>query len=162
MKDSCYNQLPLGRIFGVLTKKYIGFLAQQLQDSPVERYFYPLFLVATYSGKISQQQLADYLLSDKVSIVRVIDSLEKEGLIERTINQKDRRQHLLCITEKAKPWIDKIEKAVQKTDALFISFLQQDMQEDFKTELINLVKQVMVLPVEEIEVFYSRKKRIKK
>jgi len=158
MENKMYEQIPLGRIFSILTKKYLGFLSLQLKDSPVQRYFHPLYLIGKNSGNISQQQLASYLVSDKVSIVRVIDSLEKEKLIERKKNPEDRRQHLLCITKKAEPWIEKIAEAIQKTDKVFSSFLQKEMQPNFKPEMIKLMKQVIELPAEEIELFYSRKK----
>lgn len=162
MEINVCDQLPLGRIFGVLTKKYIGFMAQQLKDSPIERYFYPLYVIGTNSGKISQQQLATLLFTDKVSIVRIVDSLEKEELIERKINPQDRRQHLLCLTKKAEPWIAKIEAIICQTDNVFISCLDEKAQENFKSGLMSMMQQVKDLPVEDIEVFYSRINKKKK
>src|SRR5688572_26146124 len=113
MEPSHVENLPLGRIFGFLTKQYIGLLAKRMENTPVERYYYALMIIGQNSGKISQQQLADQLLTDKVCMVRMLDCLEKDGLIERTVNPGDRRQHLLSVTEKGRPWVMEIEKAEQ-------------------------------------------------
>jgi MarR family transcriptional regulator for hemolysin len=159
MENKHINQLPLGRIFSVLTKKYLGLLSHELKDSPIERYYFPLYLIGVNSGKISQQQLADFVITDKVSIVRIVDSLEREQLIVRKKNKNDRRQHDLWITEKAAPWIKKIEIAMQKTDQIFLHQLQTISQNQFKPALVHLVKSVLDLPADEIEVFYSKKKK---
>lgn len=150
--------MPLGRVFSFITRRYIGFLSNELKDSPIERYFYPLYLIGMHSGVINQQELACYLMSDKVSVVRVINSLEKEGLIERVKNPSDKRQHFLNITEKAKPWVDKIYTAIQKSDEAFISRLPKEIQSNFKHHLIDFIYEIKDLPTEEIEMYYSRKK----
>lgn len=156
MIHSKVENLPLGRIFGFLTKQYIGLVAKRMQNTPVERYYYPLLVIGQNSGKISQQELADQLFSDKVSVVRILDCLEKDGLIERITNPEDRRQHMLTITEKGFPWIAEIEKVMQETEAVFFSFLNPEIKNCFKNELTKLCSSVSQLPVEEIELFYNR------
>ena len=109
----------LGRSFGYLTKQYIGTLSAKLEGVPVQRYYYPLYIIGKSSGKICQQQLADQLLMDKVSIVRILNALTEDGYIERKVNPEDRREHLLHITKKGKPWVKSIENSLKETDAQF-------------------------------------------
>lgn len=156
MEPAHVENLPLGRIFGFLTRQYIGMLAKRMENTPVERYYYALMLIGQNSGKISQQQLADQLLTDKVCMVRMLDCLEKDGLIERTINPGDRRQHLLSVTALGKPWVREIEKAQRETEDAFLSFLEPEEREDFHLKLRKLCVAVMDLPVEEVELFYNR------
>jgi len=156
MEVSHIDNLPLGRVFGFLTKQYIGMLAKRMENTPVERYYHALLLIGHNSGNISQQQLADQLLTDKVSMVRMLDCLTKDGFVERTVNPEDRRQHLLVLTEKAKPWISEIEKAVEETDNVFLSFLDPEIRTCFPLELRKLCTSVMDIPVETIELFYNR------
>lgn len=56
----------------------------------------------------SQQTLADRTYKDKPGITRLIDNLEKENLVERRPDAKDRRLNLIFLTTKGK----KIEKEV--------------------------------------------------
>lgn len=156
MQPSQVENLPLGRILGFLTKQYIGLLAKRMENTPVERYYFALMIIGQNSGKISQQQLADQLLTDKVCMVRMLDCLSRDGLIERTVNPGDRRQHLLSVTEKGLPWVKEIEKAQQETEEIFLSFLKPEVRDSFQQELKTLCTSVIDLPVEEVELFYNR------
>ena len=46
-------------------------------------------------GVLTQQQIADYLLKDKNSVVKLVDGLEDRKLVRRVSNPKDRRQNLI-------------------------------------------------------------------
>ena len=52
-------------------------------------------------GAISQQRIADVMLKDKNSVVKLVDSLESHGLVRRSTNAKDRRQNIISTTAKA-------------------------------------------------------------
>lgn len=154
--DNTIKALPLGRLFGLLTKQYIGFLAFKMKDTPIERYFFPFYLIAQQSGKISQQELANQLFTDKVSIVRVLDSLTQEGLIERKTNPNDRRQHLLNVTEKGSPWIEIVKEALIECDAHFFHFLSEKERTNFLANLQEMACESLKHPMEEIEILYQR------
>lgn len=156
MDCSYLHNMPMGWLFGILTKQYVGYLAKRLADTPVEKYFYPFFVIGKNDGKISQQQLADQLLMDKVSMVRIVDYLANLELIERVTNPEDRRQHLLAITPKGKPWIEEVQRAIQETDEVFLSLVTNGESTTFHNELIELSKHVFQLPVEEIELYYDK------
>lgn len=148
---------PLGRMFSFLTKQYIGEMVERMKNTPVQRYYYALFIIGKYSGKISQQELANHLLMDKVSLVRILDVLMEDGFILRTVNPSDRRQHLLSITEKAEPWILEIEQGLKDTTDHFIGFLPEDQQENFMKSLQLLICKTQDIPSDSFELFYTRK-----
>jgi len=156
MNNGFPDDLTVGRMFSFLTKQYIGFLTKRMEKTPIERYYYPLYLIGRNSGTISQQQLANLILTDKVSMCRMIDSLAEEGLVERKVNPGDRRQHLLHITEKGLPWVGEIEKALQETDELFLNLLPEEERSLFRQQLKKMISITKDLPVEQVEVFYNR------
>lgn len=51
---------------------------------------------------IAQQDLAVSTIKDKGTITRGLQGLEKEGLIERQVDSKDRRNKLIFLTEKGR------------------------------------------------------------
>jgi MarR family transcriptional regulator for hemolysin len=155
------SQWPLGRVFGFLTKQYVGCLAKRMENTPLERHYYPLYLIGKNSGNISQQQLADQLSTDKVSMVRILDYLTDGGFIERRVNPGDRRQHLLHITESGKPWVEEIELGLAETDELFLGFLRKEQRVVFIEQLHQLIEVTKELPAEKIELFYNRIKDAK-
>lgn len=52
-------------------------------------------------GEMSQQQLADQLQKDKNSVTKLVDAIEKKGLVVRRQNAQDRRSNTIVLTEKA-------------------------------------------------------------
>jgi MarR family transcriptional regulator for hemolysin len=148
--------LTLGRVIGYLTKQYIGYVHKRMEKTPVTRYYFPLYLIGKYSGEISQQQLANKILMDKVGLVRVLDALTEEGLIERKVNPNDRRQHLLHVTESGAQWIPQIEKTLNETDALFYGFIPENERAAFKLNLERILSATKYLKVEDVELFYNR------
>jgi len=51
-------------------------------------------------GTLTQQQIANIMLKDKNSVVKLIDGLEEKKLVKRVCNPKDRRQNLIKVTSK--------------------------------------------------------------
>ena len=49
----------------------------------------------------SQQQLCDATFRDKPSITRLLDNLERLGLVKRTASKEDRRINKICLTAEA-------------------------------------------------------------
>ncbi len=100
-------------------------------------------------GVLTQQQIADYLLKDKNSVVKLVDGLEERKLVRRASNPKDRRQNLIEVTEYAKSIqgkvtglamdaVDHIIKGIPREDMhKFISVLSK-MAENMSND-INLI-----------------------
>lgn len=107
-------------------------------------------------GKMSQQQIANTILKDKNSVVKLIDGLEKKNLVKRVANSADRRQNLIELTPYAKEIqqgvtdiamnaVDLIIKDIPKNEMhIFIKVLAkmaENMNED-----VNLLQLAQALP----------------
>jgi MarR family transcriptional regulator for hemolysin len=57
---------------------------------------------------INQAALAQILDLEPITLARLLDRLQAAGLIERRADPKDRRAHLLYLTEGAYPLLDRI------------------------------------------------------
>lgn len=80
-------------------------------------------------GVLTQQQIADYLLKDKNSVVKLVDGLEDRKLVRRASNPKDRRQNLIEVTEYAIGIKDKVTKvAMEAVDKIINGITREDMQ----------------------------------
>ncbi|MCG9697679.1 MarR family winged helix-turn-helix transcriptional regulator [Shewanella sp. Isolate11] len=66
-----------------------------------------LGLISRYEG-IKQVELAERLEIKPMSLVRVIDSLVDEGLVERRSDPSDRRAHLLYLVPAAEERMEKV------------------------------------------------------
>ena len=84
-------------------------------------------------GIMSQQEIADIILKDKNSVTKLIDALEKKGLVIRIAGEEDRRQKMIHLTEKAVEVKEAITKiAIESTDHII-----KDIP---KEELISFIK----------------------
>ncbi len=84
-------------------------------------------------GVLTQQQIADYLLKDKNSVVKLVDGLEERKLVNRLSNPKDRRQNLIKVTKYALEIKDRVtEAAMAAVDHIINGISKDDMQNFIK------------------------------
>jgi MarR family transcriptional regulator for hemolysin len=57
---------------------------------------------------VSQARLAELAELDPMSVVRILDRMESDGLLERRPDPADRRARCLYLTPKAKPLLEQI------------------------------------------------------
>ena len=92
-----------------------------------------LGLASRYDG-LSQTELADRLGLEDASVVRLIDRLERDGLIERR-TAADRRIRTVHVTDKAKPIVAEIGKAAAQ--------LRQELYRDVKPAELEAATRVL-------------------
>ena len=147
---------PFGKFFTVLTKQYINLLSKQLEHIPIDRYFYPLYLISQSNDTYSQNDLAEQLFVDKVTVVRIIDYLEKHKMAERLEHPQDRRCHVLNVTEKGWEFIPTIEKAMIKTNEVFLNLLNEPLKSLFEEEIGNLAYKVAQFPDQRFDILFNK------
>jgi DNA-binding MarR family transcriptional regulator len=116
MKKTTHHHIeqPLGRILSYTGKSFLYLINEKLARLDIERNFYALLLIEESEGSITQQELANLLDSDKVSIMRSIDYLSETGYVKRYKNADDKRKYSLMLTAKAKRDLPKIKKALNE------------------------------------------------
>lgn len=80
-------------------------------------------------GVLSQQQIADIIIKDKNSVTKLIDALEKKGLVYRKTDEHDRRQNKIHLTEHALSIKDIItEIALESTNTIYKNIPKEDLE----------------------------------
>ena len=88
-------------------------------------------------GPMSQQKMADMMQKDKNSITKLVDALEKKGLVVRKKDETDRRSNLLLLTNEAESLkMGAKEKGISILD----SILEGISEEELKSFLDTLAK----------------------
>jgi len=130
---------PLGRILSFTGRNFLYLLNAKLDNLDIERNFYALLLIEQEDGDITQQDLAEKLDKDKVSIVRIVDYLSDNGYVNRVKNVFDRRKYSLELTDKANKILPQIKKALNEvTDIAFKSLSKFQISEFCET--LNIIK----------------------
>ena len=126
---------PLGRKMDKIGRMFQVMLQDYLKHLDIDRSFYPLLLIESGNG-ITQQELADKLLCDKVQVVRIVDYLSSNGYVERIQNPTDKRKYELTITEKARLALPEIKKTLDKVTNIAVKSLSEDQVHELRKMLI--------------------------
>lgn len=80
-------------------------------------------------GPMSQQQLADQMQKDKNSVTKLIDAIERKGLVVRRQNPSDRRSNTIVPTEKAEAMkVYAKEKGISILDEMLTGIEEQELR----------------------------------
>ena len=103
------NQFKRGELYSVINGMATTAVARRLQKNfrqagleiTIEQWsvLYHLWK----QDELSQQELGTRTFRDKASITRLIDNLEKQGLVTRVASNTDRRINKVCLMDAAKP-----------------------------------------------------------
>ena len=93
-----------------------------------------LFLLEK-ANRLKMSELGRLLKIDNSAITRVVDRLEKNGLVTREPNPDDRRQFLISITDKGRTDIKVVGKVANETNAA--------IREGFSDEEISVFLRVL-------------------
>mgnify|MGYP000898295631 CR=1 FL=1 len=91
-------------------------------------------------GEIMPSTLGEYTGMDKSSLTRMVDDLEKKGIVFRKTDPEDRRKVLVSLTEKGlKCYNDLTEITAEMADEI-LKFVDEKDVEDFVKSLETMVK----------------------
>ncbi len=125
--DSCTNnympnnQFKKGELYSFITGKASTAIARRLQKKfngsdinlTIEQWSV-LYHLWKQDG-ISQQELCNATFRDKPSITRLVDNLEKAGLVKRVASETDRRINNIFITKQAEKLQEKSMELAEET-----------------------------------------------
>jgi MarR family transcriptional regulator, transcriptional regulator for hemolysin len=126
---------PIGRVLSHTGKSFLHLLNARLHRLDIKRNYYALVLIDKADGSITQQDLAELLETDKVSIVRIIDYLSDKGYVKRIKSVSDRRKYGLMLTGKARKEIKLIKDAIQEVKNIAFKGMNSSQVEVFYATL---------------------------
>jgi DNA-binding MarR family transcriptional regulator len=128
-------EMPLWLQLNKVSKKYMDALAAKLGHIGIRRHYFLLVAIGEAKGKATQQDLANLMETDKVTMVNILDSLAQAGFIRRTADKADRRKHLIVLTPKAGRNLPKIRKVISDLNRKALSCLTGPLAEQFPAAL---------------------------
>ncbi len=85
-----------------------------------------LFWLERHGEGITQRALAEYMGIEGPTLVRLLDNLERSGLVERRPSPTDRRANTLHLTSKARPVLKTINRIADELRAEFLEGLDDE------------------------------------
>lgn len=97
------------------------------------------FLLINPKGTIRQVDIEEYFYIRNPTVTRVLQTLEKKGLVERHVNPQDNRSKVICLTEKAKS----MESLLYQLGDELEGRLTSNLTIEDKQELLRLLKKLL-------------------
>jgi DNA-binding MarR family transcriptional regulator len=135
------NQFRKGELYSFITGKASIAIARRLQkkfnqhELPLTIEQWSVLYQLWKEDGLSQQELCNATFRDKPSITRLIDNLEKAGLVKRVGDENDRRINKVYVTKAA-------QKLQDQTMILAEETLNEAL-EGVPPEQINMCKEVL-------------------
>jgi MarR family transcriptional regulator for hemolysin len=123
------QKLPLGMIVGRMNREMFRVLRKRTNESSDIKLtilqFGLLHAINRNVEGVIQQEIADFMVQDKSSILHIIDSLEEQQLVKRVVDPLDRRKNCLIVTDLGK----EIIKHYLRIEFKLIDELEQGLSE---------------------------------
>ena len=114
VREEAAVDLTAGRTFGFLVHDVSRLLkrrssgARGRPDMPITRRQAAVVLYIARNEGVSQAEVAAWLDIEPIALVRMLDKLHEEGLVERRAHPTDRRVRTLWLTPDARPMVARI------------------------------------------------------
>jgi len=147
----------LGFWTGIATQHYYTRVLHELRKHDLDKWFYVLLKIHDAQGTLSQQELADALLLDKVTITRAVDHLSKKGYVERVDCPQDRRKYHLRTLPKARPVVKDIRATFEAVNELAFAGMKAADRKRFKADLARINANLAQPEGRKMRITYSKK-----
>lgn len=134
--------MKLLKWLSVTDRFYKIYLDKQLAPFGLNNSQYMFLIKICRSPGILQDSLMDMFYVHPSNIVRTIAALEKQGMLTRSPNDKDKRTCKLYPTDRALSVIDEVEAVCKKTEALLLQGITETNQELFMNLLVQAGKNI--------------------
>ena len=134
--------MKLLKWLSVTDRFYKIYLDKQLAPFGINNSQYMFLIKICRSPGILQDSLMDMFYVHPSNIVRTIAALEKQGMITRSPNDKDKRTCKLYPTDHALSVIDEVQAVCERTETLLLQGITETDQELFMNLLVQAGKNI--------------------
>jgi len=115
-KETSPYDIPLGKLISIISKSHIHYLNHALKEYGINSTQLWFLFEIHEKNKINQMEIAKNCIINKGAVARSLKDLEDKELISREIDNSNRRQNKVFLTEKGKDTLFKIKKIIEKWD----------------------------------------------
>jgi DNA-binding MarR family transcriptional regulator len=97
-------------------------------------------MITIDSRKLNQNQIAEILDTHPNAMIRIVDSLEKRGLLNRNQNPINRREYIIELTDSGRKLLPTVIKLVEKAQKTCVKNLSVTEREKLQALLQKVVE----------------------
>jgi MarR family transcriptional regulator for hemolysin len=139
------RQRNFGFLLKEVTRRYVNRFEVRAAEIPLNLAQAKALVRLEKNEGVSQARLAELAEVDPMTMVRILDRMEAEGLLERRPDPADRRARCLYLTAKAKPILGEIWRLSDEIRAEIFAGVSQAEREQFMSVLQRLYDNISQL-----------------
>ena len=139
------RQRNFGFLLKEVSRRYVNRFEVRAAEIPLNLAQAKALVRLEKNEGVSQARLAELAEVDPMTMVRILDRMEAEGLLERRPDPADRRARCLYLTAKAKPILSEIWRLSDEIRAEIFAGVSQAEREQFMTVLQRLYDNISQL-----------------
>lgn len=132
--------------FSLICRKFTKFLSSELKNAGITPAELSYLSYLLEQNGMTQDELAKASCVDKAAVTRVIQTLEKKGVVERRADETDKRANRIYLTDKAYRYANIRKEVRQKWLRIIdVQMSRQEMQqlEQHVEEIAEKVKKAV-------------------
>ena len=115
-----------GYLFNFVAKLFSRRLAGCVAQHGIGFGQWPVLLFLWANDGMTQTELSRHVLIDDATMVRTIDRMEREELVQRVRNPNDRRQHNIFLTDRGRALRDELIPCALMANTTLLGILSDD------------------------------------
>ena len=106
--------IPVGKLLYMIGKGYINYVNHHISEFGLNTTQLHLLFEISHESDINQERIASRYNLNKGSVTRSIKKLEDKGLVRREIDENNRRQNKVSLTESGQELISKTSRILHE------------------------------------------------
>jgi len=128
------SNLPVGKLIAIIEKNQVLYLNRQLERFNINSSQLHFLFEISHQKEINQDKIASRCTIDKGTVARSVKKLEDNDLVKREVDEKNRRQKKVSLTNKGEETLNQAIKLLNELEETVYdnSYIET---EDFKKAL---------------------------
>ena len=144
------SNMPLGSLIDTISRAHSAFLFREIEKFGITGGQFQFLMGLDRVDGITQEELATSFHMNESTIARALRKLEDAGMVQREVDETNRRKKIITVTEKGRTVVDTIRKANEEWEEKI-----QSLSTDEKTKLKEMLRS---LSIEAIDLMFEVKK----
>ena len=138
------SDMPLGSLITSISRAHLAFLYREIEKLGITGGQFQFLMGLAREDDITQEELANSFHMNESTIARALRKLEDAGMVQRKVDENNRRKKIIKVTKKGKDAVDDIKKADEEWENK-IKSLSLDEKKELKEMLKNITIESMTL-----------------
>ena len=108
------ESIPVGKLLYMIAKGYYRYVTHHIEKFGINTTQLHLLFEISHQSNLNQEQIASLCNINKGAVARSIKKLEDKGLVIRKIDENNRRQNIISLTEEGEEVLEKSAEILER------------------------------------------------